>query len=73
MKQHKFECPFINSAGERCIVVVVLSDCEALDCRLNPGTADNIARAYAACRALQQLPAGFDVLDLVIDQIRSVH
>jgi hypothetical protein len=71
MKRQKFECPFINSAGARCIVTVELADEEVCICRLSPHTADNIARSYAARRAVQGLPAGFGALDLVIDQIRS--
>ena len=75
MKQQKFECPFVNAAGERCVVTIDLADDEARICCLNPRTADNIARAYAAQRALQRLPAGFGALDLVADQIlsHSVH
>jgi hypothetical protein len=50
---------------------VELADEEVCICRLSPHTADNIARSYAARRAVQGLPAGFGALDLVIDQIRS--
>jgi hypothetical protein len=75
MKRQKFECPFINSAGARCIVTVELADEEVCICRLSPHTADNIARAYAARRAVRQLPAGFTAFDLMTDQIlsHSVH
>jgi hypothetical protein len=75
MKRQKFECPFVNAAGERCVVTIDLADDEARICCLNPHTADNIARAYAARRAVRQLPAGFTALDLATNQIRghSVH
>jgi len=73
--KHRFECPFVNVRGERHIVVVDLSAAEAADACLNPHVFLNVARAHAARRALQHLPAGFTAFDLRPDQIRghSVH
>jgi hypothetical protein len=75
MKQQKFECPFVNAAGKRCVVTVELADEEVCICRLSPHTAENIARAFAVQRAVRQLPAGFTAFDLATDEIRghSVH
>jgi hypothetical protein len=54
---------------------VELADEEVCICRLSPHTAENIARAFAAERAVRRLPAGFGALDLVIGEIcgHSVH
>jgi hypothetical protein len=72
----RWEVPFVNAAGERCVAIVELAEDEARICSLSPHTAENIARTFALQRALSKLPADFSVFDLVIDQIRgpvSVH
>jgi hypothetical protein len=66
----KFECPFINAIGERHVAVVELNAAELQRCKWNPRTADNIARAFAALRAVRQLPAGFTALDLDLSGVR---